>query len=163
MRNFSHPHLGAELRAKPCDHHADLLHKGCGLCNNANQLCKKWPIPTAQLQPAECGGNALAGASGLGKEKRRIGSLSAYTSVIPVHRLDNAINYTLDKNKTSRSQMQTPCAELWISALNRDKTEQDLLESALGCTCETAFEDMCRVKEMWRQNRGFHTVRNRRR
>ena len=28
----------AELRAKPCDHHADLLHKVAGLCNNANQL-----------------------------------------------------------------------------------------------------------------------------
>ena len=30
--------MGAELRAKPCDHHADLLHKVAGLCNNANQL-----------------------------------------------------------------------------------------------------------------------------
>ena len=29
--------MGAELRAKPCDHHADLLHKVAGLCNNANQ------------------------------------------------------------------------------------------------------------------------------
>lgn len=24
--------MGAELRAKPCDHHADLLHKVAGLC-----------------------------------------------------------------------------------------------------------------------------------
>ena len=32
--------MGAELRAKPCDHHADLLHKVAGLCNNANQLAK---------------------------------------------------------------------------------------------------------------------------
>lgn len=30
--------MGAELRAKPCDHHADLLRKVAGLCNNANQL-----------------------------------------------------------------------------------------------------------------------------
>ena len=29
---------GAELRAKPCEHHADLLRKVAGLCNNANQL-----------------------------------------------------------------------------------------------------------------------------
>ena len=29
--------MGAELRAKPCDHHVDLLHKVAGLCNNANQ------------------------------------------------------------------------------------------------------------------------------
>lgn len=48
-------------------------------------------------------------------------------------------------------------------ALNRDKTEQDLLESALGCTCETAFEDMCRVKEMWHKEQGvqgFHLVQS---
>ena len=32
--------MGAELRAKPCEHHADLLHKVAGLCNNANQLAK---------------------------------------------------------------------------------------------------------------------------
>lgn len=48
-------------------------------------------------------------------------------------------------------------------ALNRDKTEQDLLESALGCTCEDAFEDMCRVKEMWHKEQGvqgFHLVQS---
>ena len=32
--------MGAELRAKPCNHHADLLHKVAGLCNNAKQLVK---------------------------------------------------------------------------------------------------------------------------
>lgn len=30
--------MGAEVRAKPCVHHADLLRKVAGLCNNANQL-----------------------------------------------------------------------------------------------------------------------------
>lgn len=30
--------LGGEVRAKPCEHHADLLRKIAGLCNNANQL-----------------------------------------------------------------------------------------------------------------------------
>lgn len=29
---------GAEVRAKPCEHHAELLRKIAGLCNNANQL-----------------------------------------------------------------------------------------------------------------------------
>lgn len=29
---------GAEVHAKPCEHHADLLRKIAGLCNNANQL-----------------------------------------------------------------------------------------------------------------------------
>ena len=33
--------MGAELRAKPCEHHADLLHKAAGLCNNANQLAHR--------------------------------------------------------------------------------------------------------------------------
>lgn len=32
--------MGAELRARPCAHHADLLHKVAGLCNNANQLAR---------------------------------------------------------------------------------------------------------------------------
>lgn len=30
--------MGAEVHAKPCEHHADLLRKIAGLCNNANQL-----------------------------------------------------------------------------------------------------------------------------
>ena len=29
---------GAEVKAKPCPHHAELLRKVAGLCNNANQL-----------------------------------------------------------------------------------------------------------------------------
>ena len=32
--------MGAQLQAKPCTHHAGLLHKVAGLCNNANQLAK---------------------------------------------------------------------------------------------------------------------------
>ena len=32
---------GVELRARPCEHHADLLHKAAGLCNNANQLARR--------------------------------------------------------------------------------------------------------------------------
>ncbi len=30
--------VGVEVHAKPCEHHADLLRKVAGLCNNANQL-----------------------------------------------------------------------------------------------------------------------------
>ena len=30
--------MGAELHPRPCLHHAELLHKLDGLCNNANQL-----------------------------------------------------------------------------------------------------------------------------
>lgn len=29
---------GAQIRAKPCAHHRELMHKVGGLCNNANQL-----------------------------------------------------------------------------------------------------------------------------
>lgn len=32
--------MGAEVRAKPCEHHMDLLRKIAGLCNNANQLAR---------------------------------------------------------------------------------------------------------------------------
>lgn len=32
--------MGARVRPKPCTHHADLLHKVAGLCNNANQLAR---------------------------------------------------------------------------------------------------------------------------
>lgn len=90
-------------------------------------------------------------------------SLVAYTSVIPVHRLDIAIDYTLDESKTSRSQNADSLREAVDYALNRDKTEQDLFESALSCTCATAFEDMCRIKEMWHKKKGvqgFHLVQS---
>lgn len=32
--------LECDIRARPCTHHADLLHKVAGLCNNANQLAR---------------------------------------------------------------------------------------------------------------------------
>ncbi len=38
-----------------------------------------------------------------------------------------------------------------------------MFASALGCTCETAFQDMCRVKEMWHKEegvQGFHLVQS---
>ena len=45
--------MGAEVRAKPCEHHADLLRKIAGLCNNANQLAR-----AANTSARACGGNA---------------------------------------------------------------------------------------------------------
>ena len=33
--------MGGEVRARPCTHHADLLRKVAGLCNNANQLAHR--------------------------------------------------------------------------------------------------------------------------
>ena len=32
--------MGKTIRPRPCTHHADLLRKVSGLCNNANQLAK---------------------------------------------------------------------------------------------------------------------------
>lgn len=83
----------------------------------------------------------------------------AYTSVISVHRLDNAIDYTLDEKKCSRRENEESLEGEIDKALNKDKTEQDLFRSAIGCTVDSAFEDMCRVKEMWHKEKGvqgFH-------
>lgn len=82
--------------------------------------------------------------------------------MIPVHRLDCAINYVLDDEKCSRKKEKSLEGEIG-KALNQDQTEQGLFESALGCTCETAFEDMCRIKEMWHKEggvQGFHLVQS---
>ena len=87
----------------------------------------------------------------------------AYTSVIPVHRLDNAIDYTLDEKKCSRRENEKSLEGEIGKALNQEKTEQDLFQSALGCTCDTAFEDMCKIKKMWHKEKGvqgFHLVQS---
>lgn len=87
----------------------------------------------------------------------------AYTSVIPVHRLDNAIDYTLDEKKSSRRENEKSLKGEIGKALNQEKTEQDLFQSAIGCTCDTAFEDMCKIKKMWHKEKGvqgFHLVQS---
>ena len=87
----------------------------------------------------------------------------AYTSVIPVHRLKASVEYVLDEKKTSRGQNAKSLEEAVDYALNRAKTEQDLFESAIACTCATAFEDMCRIKEVWHKTggvQGFHLVQS---
>lgn len=87
----------------------------------------------------------------------------AYTSVIPVHRLDNTLDYTLNKEKSSRSINEASLESVVDEALNRDRTEQDLFQDAIGCTCETAFEDMCQIKKMWHKEKGvqgFHLVQS---
>lgn len=65
----------------------------------------------------------------------------AYTSVVRVHRLDNSIRYIL----------------------NPGKNEQGLFQSALGCTCETAFEDMRQLKKIWHKEggvQGYHLIQS---
>ena len=87
----------------------------------------------------------------------------AYTSIIPVHRLDNALDYTMDEEKCSRSPVASSLERAVDEALNQDKSEQDLFQSAIGCTLESAFADMCAVKKMWHKEKGvqgFHLVQS---
>ena len=57
----------------------------------------------------------------------------AYTSIIPVHRLDNSIDYIKDKEKTTKPASSAGSLEEAIDyALNRDKTETVVFEDAIG-------------------------------
>ena len=58
----------------------------------------------------------------------------AYTSVLPVHRLDRSIDYVKDRAKTTKNAGSLE--EAIDYALNREKTEQTIFEDAIGCTCE---------------------------
>lgn len=62
----------------------------------------------------------------------------AYTSVIPVRRLDRAVKYVMNIEKTTAVSLQ----DALDYAANRDKTEQSCFESSYACTLETAFADM---------------------
>lgn len=54
----------------------------------------------------------------------------AYTSVLPVHRLDRSIEYVKDRAKTTKSAGSLE--EAIDYALNREKTEQTILKMPLG-------------------------------
>lgn len=60
----------------------------------------------------------------------------AYTSVIAVHRLEGAVEYALNEGKSSRSKNEEDLRSILGEAVNQDRTEQDLFQSALGCTLE---------------------------
>ena len=92
--------MGGEVRARPCEHHTELLRKISGLCNNANQLAhvangcgmageesiremlrmtkETWRLVKEELQPM------------------------AYTNIIPVSRLDNSITYIKQRIRPPR-------------------------------------------------------------
>ena len=87
----------------------------------------------------------------------------AYTSVIPVHRLDKSVDYVLDEKKCSRKENEESLEGAIDYALNKDKTEQGLFQSALGCTVESTFDDMRLIKKMWHKEKGvqgFHLVQS---
>ena len=83
----------------------------------------------------------------------------AYTSVIPVRRLDWAVKYVMNKEKTTAVFLQ----DALDYAANRDKTEQSCFESSYACTLETAFSDMRQTKEHWHKSggvQGYHLVQS---
>ena len=83
----------------------------------------------------------------------------AYTSVIPVRRLDQAVKYVMNKEKTTAVSLQ----DALDYAANRDKTEQSCFESSYACTLETAFADMRQTKERWHKLggvQGYHLVQS---
>ena len=83
----------------------------------------------------------------------------AYTSVIPVRRLDRAVKYVMNKEKTTAVSLR----DALDYAANRDKTEQSCFESSYACTLETAFADMRQTKERWHKSggvQGYHLVQS---
>ena len=85
----------------------------------------------------------------------------AYTSVLPVHRLDRSIDYVKDRTKTTKSAGSLE--EAIDYALNREKTEETIFEDAIGCTCENAYADMVKTKERFHKKggvQGYHLVQS---
>ena len=85
----------------------------------------------------------------------------AYTSVLPVHRLDRSIDYVKDRAKTTKSAGSLE--EAIDYALNREKTEETIFEDAIGCTCENAYADMVKTKERFHKKggvQGYHLVQS---
>lgn len=88
----------------------------------------------------------------------------AYTSIIPVHRLDNSIDYVCDKEKTTKKPEQAGTLKEAIDyAMNREKTETAVFEDSVGCTCETAFADMAATKQRFHKTdgvQGYHLIQS---
>ena len=79
--------------------------------------------------------------------------------MIPVRRLDRAVKYVMNKEKTTAVSLQ----DALDYAANRDKTEQSCFESSYACTLETAFADMRQTKERWHKSggvQGYHLVQS---
>ena len=83
----------------------------------------------------------------------------AYTSIIPVRRLDSTVNYVMNKEKTTAVSLEDAIGY----AANRSKTEKSCYESAFACTLESAFTDMRKTKERWHKSggvQGYHLVQS---
>ena len=85
----------------------------------------------------------------------------AYTSVIPVHRLDRSIEYVKDKEKTTQKADSLEAAIDY--AMNRTKTEQAVFEDTIGCINENAYADMVATKKRFHKMggvEGYHLVQS---
>ena len=84
----------------------------------------------------------------------------AYTSIIPVRRLDRAVKYVRDKSKTTKPSSLEEAVDY---ALNRHKTESVCFETGLSCLCEAAFADMRANNLRWHKTggvQGYHLVQS---
>ena len=88
----------------------------------------------------------------------------AYTSIIPVHRLDRSIAYIKDEKKTrKRSEAAGSLEEAVDYAMNREKTELAVYEDSIGCTCDSAFADMAATKKRFHKLggvQGYHLIQS---
>lgn len=88
----------------------------------------------------------------------------AYTSIIPVHRLDSSINYIRDREKTTREKEGAGSLQEAIGyALNREKTEEDAYVDSIGCVCASAYEDMVSTKKRFHKTggvQGYHLIQS---
>lgn len=88
----------------------------------------------------------------------------AYTSILPVHRLDRSIEYIKDEKKTrKRSEAAGSLEEAVDYAMNREKTELAVYEDSIGCTCDSAFADMVATKKRFHKLegvQGYHMIQS---
>ena len=88
----------------------------------------------------------------------------AYTSIIPVHRLDRSIDYIKDKKKTTQKAENAHSLEEAVDyAMNREKTERPAYEDSIGCTCDSAFADMVATKKRFHKLdgvQGYHLIQS---
>lgn len=88
----------------------------------------------------------------------------AYTSIIPVYRLDNSLRYIRDPEKITEKAKKTGSLEDAIGeALDRNLTEGMVYEDSIGCTCASAFEDMVATKVRFHKQsgvQGYHLIQS---
>lgn len=73
------------------------------------------------------------------------------------------MEYALNEKKSTRSKNEENLRSILGESMNQDRTEQDLFQSALGCTLETPFEDMLHIKKQWHKLggvEGYHLVQS---